>query len=152
MKIKNKTIKNKVKPVSFMLDFEYRCPACGLSHFATYNECRANDFFIVCDCATKFRVKTIKEIKIQYKKPSIKKKKSKSIPVEQTSSTVIKTKTYTCPDYAIQECISTLSPLGFTENEVRDQINNIYNEHPEYDIPNLIKTFMKTLEIQQDEQ
>lgn len=150
MKIKNKTVKTKVKPVSFMLDFEYRCPACGLSHFATYNECRANNFFIVCDCTTRFKVKTIKEIKIQYKKPRLKKKKP--ISVKETSTDTIETKTYTCPDHAINECISTLSPLGFTDNEVKDQINKIYNEHPEYDIPNLIKTFMKTLEIEQHEQ
>jgi len=60
-------IKN-LKPIDLDLSFGYTCPSCSTIHWVRLKQAQYDKFVIVCDCDTILKPKTVKEIKILYKK------------------------------------------------------------------------------------
>lgn len=126
-KIMTKIIKN-LKPIETDASFIYSCPSCSCKHWLSLKEARTKNFLVVCDCDTTFSVKTIRSIKILYKKTlktEITKTDSKSlneIPVD-----------------FLNRCCKVLVDYGFTKEESKSMLQKAYDQNPSLSISDLIK-------------
>lgn len=159
----------KQKPIECDIHFKYLC-SCGQFHWLTYNEASTKDFFIVCDCKKKIKIKTIDTIKIKYKKPHKKNKttKTKEIEnkeilskvsdgsVEQTTSAVApivehtlisdiketqSNKAQEIPQELLNSCVNLMYTFGYNRKDAYDLIKAFYFKNP----VNEYKTFVNNL-------
>jgi hypothetical protein len=165
-----KKIKKNQKPIKVEAQLVYRCPDnnCGLNHWINLNAAKVKNFKVVCDCGCVFQPKTIKTIKILYKKSKTKKPIQKQ---NNTIDTVVEEheyETYTpeyqndldtkpeiekqekvvqkIPEEILEKGSSVLVGYGFTKQESEKMLERAYSIDPTKDLINLIKLALTKLE------
>jgi hypothetical protein len=156
------------KPIEYDIHFKYLC-SCGQFHWLTYNETTTKNFFIVCDCNKKIKIKTIDSIKIKYKKKKKKEiisdtkdtivvsdhtiqesnetpAKTEQPPVKITEETKIVAETQSLeikdiPQELLSSCINLLYTFGYNKKDASELVKDFYKTHP----VNEYKTFVNNL-------
>lgn len=133
---KNKT-KN-LKPIDIDGHFKYRCPNCGIDHWASFKEASTKNFIIVCDCETVFSVKRIVTIDIVYAKSKKPKQKTETPPQKQI---VVKSNKESAkiPNQLLEKATKMLVALGFTNEEAIKMLTETYASSPTENITLLVK-------------
>lgn len=111
----------KLKPIDTDVHFIYRCPNCGLEHWASLVEVNTPKFIIVCDCKNILRPKPIVDIKINYKKPS-KKYKKEEIDIDK-----------------LRHAARILIDYGFDMSEAESLIKKAYSKSEDHSVSHLVK-------------
>lgn len=138
-----KTIQtNNLKPIDIDLHIKYLCPntECGFVHWLSLRETKTKTFKVVCDCGQIFSPKTIRRIKIVYKK-SVKNKpsaprQSEDLPVEELISFD-----------TLRTCKTTLDQYGFSPKESKQLIEKAYQHLKSNDAIGIIKYILQNLEL-----
>jgi len=145
------------KPIEYDIHFKYLC-SCGQFHWLTHNEVTTKNFFIVCDCNKKIKIKTIDSIKIKYKKKKKKEVISNSqnitiisnhniqesneaitqteqTPVEIIEETKITVETESLemkdiPQELLLSCINLLYTFGYNKRDASELVKDFYKIHP----------------------
>lgn len=137
----NKT--KRQKPIDCDVHFKYLC-LCGQFHWLSLNEASTKNFFIVCDCNAKIKIKTIDKIQVTYKKhkQKDKKKSNKDLKIDENITPEPINNTATNLD--------DKEPINIIPTQIQDTvITNISQSRSEIDIPkelleacvNLLYTF-----------
>lgn len=114
------------RPTDTDIHLKYICDQCDAVHWLSFQEASTPNFKVVCDnCGNTFKVKTITEFKLRYKKN----KQSK----EELSSTIL------------DKCVETLVGFGFAKTEASELINLTYKKHKTTNIVSLIKLTLESL-------
>lgn len=129
-----KKIIKDLKPIEVDASFIYCCPSCGCKHWVNLKQARTKKFLIVCDCDTTFTPKTIKKIKIAYKKKNIIKLPNNSQST-QTNNRSLKD----IPDDLLNRCSTVLVDYGFTKEEAKNLIQQAYESNPSSSLADLVK-------------
>lgn len=152
----------KQTPIEYDIHFKYLC-SCGQFHWLTYNEASTKDFFIVCDCKQKIKIKTIDTIKVKYKKSHKKTKELKTkditnktnLPQPQTSlveeihtnvTAPIIEQTLVAdikeiPQELLNSCVNLMYTFGYNRKDAYDLVKAFYIKNP----VNEYKTFVNNL-------
>ena len=141
--IKKKT-KN-LKPTDVDGHFKYRCPSCGIDHWASFKEASTKNFIIVCDCGQVFSIKRIVDIKIIFHKKKatdkIKEKRAEEKRVEE-NITVVKEcrESVNIPEITLDKATKMMVALGFTKDESESMLKSAYQTNPTENIALLVKS------------
>lgn len=133
-----KTLKKKItknlKPTEIDAHIRYVCPDidCGFDHWISLRESQTKNFIIVCDCGLKIRPKTVKTIKIIYKKQIVK-QKPKELPVD-----------------TLKKCLKIMFDFGFVESEAEPLLIKAYTEHEIDDHMELVKKAIASIGVEND--
>jgi len=121
-------IKN-LKPIDLDLSFGYTCPSCSTIHWVRLKQAQYDKFVIVCDCDTILKPKTVKEIKILYKKrrASVRADSVDSIKNEEIDPKVL------------DICCKALLAYGFSKQEAQELVKKTYADCKSLDCSTLIK-------------
>ena len=137
MILKKKT-KN-LRPIEIDGHFKYRCPNCGIDHWASFKEASTKNFIIVCDCETVFSIKRILNLDIIYS--SKKKKIQKTVEPTTTIEKVVKdtVESVKIPDQTLSKATKMLIALGFMKDEAEIMLKGAYDASPTENIALLVK-------------
>jgi stalled ribosome rescue protein Dom34 len=123
-----KMIKN-LKPIEIEANLVYLCPSCSCKHWLSLKEAKTKRFIVVCDCDTKFTVKTIQKIKISYKQ----KNKLQTLNADEQKNHEDKTVELLNKSYKI------LAGYGFSKEESGPLVKKAYEQNPSASLSDIIK-------------
>jgi hypothetical protein len=108
-----KTIHKRLKPTNIDINLIYKCPTCSIDHWLTLKEAQEPKFIIVCYCGNKFKVKTIDNVSLKYKKSNKSESKANedNIPID-----------------ILNACCTILVGYGFEKKEAIDLIRKAYKK------------------------
>lgn len=133
-----KTKTKNLRPIDIDGHFKYRCPNCGIDHWASFKEASTKNFIIVCDCETVFSVKRILTIDIVYSKK--KKIKEKTEPTANQKTIVKETiESVKIPDQTLNKATKMLVALGFMKDEAEKMLTEAYAANPTENIALLVR-------------
>lgn len=117
-----KTINNpsNQKPIEIDASLKYQCPQCQTDHWLFLREAKTKNYKVVCECGCVFKPKTIKKLKLVYKKN---KPQNNKLPID-----------------TLNQCVKILGDLGFDKSQSIDLINKAYEQTTSLDVTILIKT------------
>jgi hypothetical protein len=72
--LKRKRAKKIQRPIDYDIHLKYRCKSCDQDHWLSYLEASTNNFKVVCDCGTVFKLKRVVGFTLKYQKTTIKNK------------------------------------------------------------------------------
>lgn len=138
-----KTKTKNLRPIDIDGHFKYRCPSCGIDHWASFKEASTKNFIIVCDCSQTFTIKRMVDIQIIFaKKKNIEKSKEEEAKtkVEEKTSVVRKTiESVNIPNKTLEKASKMLVALGFMKNEADSMLREEYARNPTEDVALLVK-------------
>ena len=123
-----KTKKINLKPIKYDIHLKYLCQVCDGVHWLSFNEAKTKNFTVVCECGEIFRVKRVKQIKLEYAKRKIAKKEQQYIPID-----------------LLDRSVKILIPYGFTKEEASSMLSESYTKNPIENILLLIKQTLDNL-------
>lgn len=131
---KNKKTTN-IKPVDLDLQLIYKCPNCNLEHWLSLQQSQTKGFKVVCDCATIFQVKRIKNIDIIFEE----KPKQELVEQQTTVAEEVEVIEKSVPDTLMNQCKPVLKTYGFTDKEASELIKSTYQNYQCEDIGKFVK-------------
>lgn len=134
----NKIKKRNLKPIDIDGHLKYRCPNCGIDHWASFKEVSTKKFIIVCDCETVFSVKRIVTIDMVYAKSKKSKQKTET-PSQQQIVVKSNQESAKIPNQLLEKATKMLVALGFTKEEAIKMLTETYASNPTENIALLIK-------------
>jgi Holliday junction resolvasome RuvABC DNA-binding subunit len=134
-KIKNKSL----KPIDIDGHFKYRCPGCGIDHWASFKEASTRHFIIVCDCSEVFSVKRISNIEIVFAKKKIKEQEIQKTEPEKKEVVKEIKQSVEIPDETLNKSIKMLVALGFMKDEAESMLKETDASDPTENIALLVK-------------
>jgi hypothetical protein len=135
-----KTKTKNLKPIDIDGHFKYRCPSCGIDHWASFKEASTKNFIIVCDCSQTFTIKRIVDTKIVFaKKKATDSNKKKE--VQENVSVVKKCReSVNIPEITLDKATKMMVALGFTKDESESMLKSSYQTNPTENIALLVKS------------
>lgn len=134
-----KQIAKNQKPIDTDIHLKYACPSCGAIHWLSLKEVQTKNFKIVCDCDLVIKPKTITNIKLLYQTKSIKQQPSKNN--AQNISLDL-----------LEKCVTILVGYGFEKQESELLTKQCYQNNPNLNCVELIKSVLKSFGDNSNEQ